>query len=68
MTLFKTHGIHESPPARPRGYRRLRFGLTARPRTVARDIEAEVAACVRALTRVQPARWEDVLASYDRAA
>lgn len=70
MQLFRSPGISDTPqPARPRSYRWLRFGLrreqAAAPQA---HIDADVAACVRALTRVQPAHWEDVVASYDRAA
>ena len=69
MTLFKSHGIQEpSLPTRPRSYRGLRFGLSVPRHAGAPEVEAEVDACVRALTRVQPVQWEDVLASYDRAA
>lgn len=70
MQLFTSPGIRDAlAPLRAGTFRWPRFGPRRTPAPPSPDrIEADVAACVLALTRVHPARWEDVLASCDRAA
>ncbi len=74
MQLFKSHGIGETTPwPATRSYRQSWFGLrrrcpSARIKHSPAAIDADVAACVVALARVQPVQWEDMLVSYERAA
>ena len=67
MHLFRSPGIDDRTTPRARSYRALRFGPRHAP-PVTEPVEVTFTARVVPRPRVQPPQWEDVVASFDRAA